>query len=440
MNRKERLELAKWTIQKARGYGADDVAVDVSRKRDINIEYRGGQLDKLQDATESKLSLDLYVNNRFSSYTTNDMHRDSLDRFLGEAVAMTKYLNEDPYHTLPDPKYYEGRQNIDLNIFDPGYESVASDERIAIARKMESTARAQSENVVACTSYYNDTISESIKVHSNGFEGDTMSTSFEIQIEVTVCDDKECRPNDFDSRKVRHFKELPDPEVLSINAVKRAFKKIGQIKLDSGRYDMVVENRARTSLLRALYRAMQGRSLQQKSSFLEGKIGQKIASEKLTIIDDPFVKSGLGSQLYDSQGLTAKRRVMIDKGMLNSYYIGCYYGKKLGLEPNGGSATNLVFDYGDNSLDDLIGQMTKGILVTGFIGGNSNSTTGDFSFGIVGFYVEDGQIVKPVNEMNVSGNMNEFWHKLVATGDDPYVYSSWRRPSMYFKDIQFSGV
>jgi PmbA protein len=327
-----------------------------------------------------------------------------------------------------------------LNIFDPGYESVASDERIAIARKMESTARAQSENVVACTSYYNDTISESIKVHSNGFEGDTMSTSFEIQIEVTVCDDKECRPNDFDSRKVRHFKELPDPEVLSINAVKRAFKKIGQIKLDSGRYDMVVENRARTSLLRALYRAMQGRSLQQKSSFLEGKIGQKIASEKLTIIDDPFVKSGLGSQLYDSQGLTAKRRVMIDKGMLNSYYIGCYYGKKLGLEPNGGSATNLVFDYGDNSLDDLIGQMTKGILVTGFIGGNSNSTTGDFSFGIVGFYVEDGQIVKPVNEMNVSGNMNEFWHKLVATGDDPYVYSSWRRPSMYFKDIQFSGV
>jgi len=440
MNKDERLELAKWTIQQARKYGADDVAVNISRERDIEIEYRGSQLDKLQDAAESRLSVDLYVNNRFSSYTTNDMQRDRLEKFLEEAVAMTKYLNEDPYHSLPDPKYYEGRQDVDLHIYDPNYESVSSDERVAIARKMEKTARAQSENVVACTSYYSDTIGESVKVHSNGFEGHKQSTSFKIEIEVTVCDEKECRPNDYDSRTVRYFKNLPDPEELSVRAVKRAFRKIGQIKLDSGRYEMVVENRARPSFLRALHQPMQGRSLQQKSSFLDGKIGQQIASEKLTIIDDPFVESGLGSQLYDREGLAARRRVIVDKGILKSYYIDCYYGKKLGMEPNGGSSSNLAFECGTKSLDELISQMKKGIFVTGFIGGNSNSTTGDFSFGIVGMYVEDGQIIKPVNEMNVSGNMNEFWHKLVETGNDPYTYSSWRRPSMYFKDIQFSGV
>ncbi|MCP4706699.1 MAG: TldD/PmbA family protein, partial [candidate division Zixibacteria bacterium] len=112
----------------------------------------------------------------------------------------------------------------------------------------------------------------------------------------------------------------------------------------------------------------------------------------------------------------------------------------LNWEPTTGGSSNLVFEYGSKSRDDLLAQMKKGILVTGFIGGNSNSTTGDFSYGIIGKYVEDGKIVKPIYEMNVSGNVTELWNKLTDVGNDPYTYSSWRRPSMYFKDINFSGV
>lgn len=440
MNNKERLELAKSVILQAQKNGAQDVAVNVNMARDIEVEHRNRQVDKLTEATENSLSLSVYANNKYSSHSTNDLDKNALGKFIEDAVSMTKYLSEDKYRTLPDPKYYEGKQDLDLQIYDADYELVTSENRVKVAREMEATALGISEKVVACTSYYNDSYNESTKVHSNGFEGSRSSTSFSVGIEVTVCDEKECRPNDYDTKTVRYFKDLPDHKSLAKKAVERAFGKIGQQKIESGKYDMIVENRARTSLLRALYGPMQARNIQQNRSCFEGKLGRKVASDKLTLIDDPFVKFGLGSRLYDSEGLAAKRRVMIEKGVLKSFYTNCYYGNKLNWEPTSGGTSNLVFEYGTKSRDELLAQMKKGILVTGFIGGNSNSTTGDFSYGIIGKYIEDGKIVKPIYEMNVSGNITELWNKLDEVGNDPYTYSSWRRPSMYFKDVNFSGV
>ncbi len=309
----------------------------------------------------------------------NDIRREGLESFVTEAVAMTKYFNEDPYRTLPDPKYYEGRESLDLHMFDPAYKSLTSDERVAIARRIEDAALAESERIISCTSSFSDSYFETVKVHSNGFEGYRLGTSFSIGAEATVRD-------------------------------------------DSGR------------------RPMNGRSLQQKSSFLDGKLGKKIGSDKLTIIDDPFIDFGLGSRLFDGEGVSTKRRVMIDKGVLKSFYIDTYYGKKLGMEPTSGSTTNLVFDKGEQSLDEMIKGIRRGILVTTFIGGNSNATTCDFSYGIMGVLIENGRAVKPVNEMNISGNLAEFWNQLVMVGNDEYVYSAWRRPSMYFKDVYSSGV
>jgi len=239
---------------------------------------------------------------------------------------------------------------------------------------------------------------------------------------------------------VHFYEELPTAEILARGAVDRALGKIGQSKMESGLYDMIVENRSAGRLLYSLYGPLQASSIQQKNSFLEGKLDQKIASEILTIIDDPFVISGLGSRFYDGEGLVTKRRVLIDKGVLKSYLVDNYYGKKLGWEPNSGSTTNIIFEYGDKSPDEMVKGVKKGIFVNGFIGGNSNSTTGDFSFGIVGKYIEDGQFVKPVNEMNISGNLIVFLNQLVEVGNDPYVYSSLRSPSFRFKDVQFSGI
>jgi len=156
--------------------------------------------------------------------------------------------------------------------------------------------------------------------------------------------------------------------------------------------------------------------------------------------DEPFIVKGFGSRFFDGEGLSAQKRVMIAKGVLTNYYIDTYYGKKLGMAPTSGSGSNTVFEYGSKSLEEMIRNLKRGILVTGFIGGNSNSTTGDFSFGIVGMLIENGVIVKPVNEMNISDNAKEFWHRLTETGNDPYPYSATLMPSMRFDSVSFSGI
>ncbi|MCP4583066.1 MAG: TldD/PmbA family protein [candidate division Zixibacteria bacterium] len=440
MNKKERLELANWAVAQARKAGADDVAVDIVNQRDIEIEHRNRQLDKLKESTQNSLSLTIYANHRYSSHSTNDIRKDSLGKFISEVVGMTKYLSEDEFRSLPDPKYYAGQKDIDLEILDRKYENVTSEQRVKIAKEIEDVTLASSDNIISCTAYYSDTFFNTVKVHSNGFKGEREGTSFGSGVEVTVRDGDRGRPEDWEWRTVRFNKDLASPDYLGKSAARRALGKIGQTKMESGVYDMVIENRAASRLLYSLRGPMGGRALQQKSSFLEGKLGEKIASDKFTVIDDPFIKSGLGSRLYDGEGMATKRRVLIEKGVLKSYYIGNYYGKKLEMEPTIGSSTNTVFEYGTRSAEEMIKDMKKGFFITGFIGGNSNSTTGDFSYGITGKYVEDGKIIQPVNEMNISGSLIELWNQLIETGNDPYIYSSMRRPSLYFKDIQFSGI
>ena len=439
MNKKQRLELAEWSVAQARKGGADDVAVNVGNSRDIEIQFREGNLEKLQESTQNYLSLSIYASMRYSSHSTNDIRKESLKGFIEEAIDMTKYLNEDPFRSLPDPKYYKDQKEMDLKIKDIDYDKVTSDSRVSMAREIEKIAMAQSDKIISCTSYYADNYYESVKVHSNGFKGENEGTSFSAGVAVTVKDEKG-RPQDYDWRTVRFHKELPAPEVYAKSAVQRTLNQIGQVKLKSGLYDMVIENRENWRIFYSLLEPLTGQALQQKNSFLEGKLGQKIASEKFTIIDDPFIQSGLSSILYDGEGMAARKRVIVDKGVLKSYYIDTYYGKKLGVEPTTGSPSNIMMDYGSKTLEEMIKGINKGILVTSFVGGNSNSTTGDFSFGVIGQYIENGQIIKPIHEMNIYGNFTDLLNQLVEVGNDPYMFSSLRLPSLHFKDVQFSGI
>lgn len=440
MNKQDRIDLAHWVAKKVKAAGADDAAVNISYSRDIDIKHRDGMLEELKEATSNSLSINIYAANRFSGHSTNDIRKDSLGKFIEEAVAMTKYLAEDEFRKLTDPALYDGRADVDLMIQDPYHAMIKSEDRVAFAREVQEAASAQSETIASCTGYYSDSYSESVKVLSNGFEGSRQTTVFSAGADVSVDDGMGGKPEDWSWSVTRFYKDLPSPQSLADDAVKRVLQKVGQTKLESGLYDVIVENRAGSRLLAAFYGPMRASSLQQKRSFLEGKIGQQIASDKLTWTDDPFVPTALGSRLYDGDGIAAKKRVMIDKGVLKEYYIGNYYGRKLGQAPTTGGSSNVVIATGSRSAEEIVKATKKGILVTSFLGGNSNGTTGDFSFGIGGLYIEDGQIVKPCNEMNISGNMTEFWMQLAETGNDVYTYSSWRRPSMLFKDVQISGL
>ena len=437
---KERVDLAQWAIDQALRAGADQAAVNISNQRDVEIEFRDKKLEKLKESTQNSLSLNIYIDHKYSGHSTNDLRKESLKTFIGEAVASTKYLTRDEFRELPDPKYYPKDLSRDLKLVDKNYETVKSEERVSFAEAIEAVAMQQSDQIISTTAGYSDSIYHTVKAHSNGFLGETRGTSFSAGASVTVADPAGGRPSDW-FWAVDHFRSaLPDPKVLGKNAVQRALQKIGQEKIDSGKYTMIVENRAGNRLIGMMRSPMSARALQQKSSYLEGMLGKPIASEKLTLIDDPFIERGLGSRLYDGEGLAAKKRVFIEKGVLQYYFVDNYYGKKLGMPPTTSGPSNLLFEYGGRSLEEILKDVEKGILITGFIGGNSNSTTGDFSFGITGMLVENGVIVKPVNEMNISGNAKDLWKQLIEVGSDPYPYSSWRIPTLVFDSIDFSGI
>ncbi len=435
----QNLELARWAVDQARKQGAGEAAVNISTERSIEVEIRAGKVEKMQEAMRSGLSLAVYADHRFSSHSTNDLRRDSLASFISAAVGMTKYLAPDPFRALPDPKYYRGQEQRALDLVDPAYERIDSVERVRRAKAMESAALAQSDKIISATTGYTDTFSRLVKVHSNGFEGQVARTSFTLFTEVTVKDENG-RPEDYAYGYTRHWKQLPDPAVIGKEAATRALGRIGQRKIASGRYELLVENRSVSRLLGPVIGALSGSALQQKRSFLDGMLGKSVAHERLTVTDDPFLPAGAGSRLFDGEGIATRRRAVIEKGVLKTYFIDSYYGRKLGMEPTSGGASNLVFATGDKDLAALTRTIPKGILAAGFLGGNSNPTTGDYSFGITGFYVENGAILHPVNEMNISGNLRELWNNLAAVGSDPFPYGNWRTPALHFHDVQFSGL
>ena len=440
MKTSDRLELAHWVARAAQAAGADDAAVDIVHSRAVEVEYRDGQVDNLTESTQNSLNIEIYALDGSSAHVTSDLRRDSIGEFVRDSVDMTKYLGEDAFRKLPDPKYYQGLEKHDLDLFDHGYDDVTSDQRVTLARELQALAAGGSDKIVSTSAGFYDSQSEAVKVHSNGFEGITQSTSFAVGAEVTLDDGKGGRPSDWNYVTTRHLADIPDSKSLASVAVERALSQLGQTKVASGLYDMVIVNRAAGNPIYSLFGPLSGRALQQKQSFLDGRLGEQIASDKMTLIDDPFIKRGLGSRHYDGEGMVCHKRTIIEAGILKQYLIDTYYGRKLDMEPTGGSTSNLLFNYGDKSLEQMIQTVAKGILVTQFVGGNSNSTTGDFSWGLKGMLIEDGKIVKPVNEMNISGNLKELWMNLVEVGNDPYEYSSIRRPSLHFTNVQFSGI
>lgn len=432
-------DLAQWAQDYALKQGADEVAIYVSKTRSVSISRREGIIENLKESTQNSLSLDLYLNHKYSSHSTNDLKKTSLEKFISEAIASTKYLTSDEFRYLPDPKFYPKTKKYDLQLLDKKYENVNPEDRKEKVAVLEEFTRDLHPALISVTAGYSDSLHQAYVLHSNGFEGESERTRFSLGVDVTLQEEHGGKPEDGYWASTNIQRDLPDFQEIGKNAVHRAVRKLGQDKLASGTYDMIIENQTGGRLLWGLKNAMSGGTIFQKASFLEGMSGQKIGSEKLTLIDDPFIPRSSGSRHYDGEGLAAKRRVMIENGVLKNFFIDTYYGRKLGMKPTSGSTSNLIFEYGSRNSDAMIQDVDRGILVTGFIGGNSNSTTGDFSVGIVGQLIEKGKIVRPVNEMNLSENSLTFWQKLVETGNDPRPYSGWKTPSMRFDNIYFSG-
>jgi PmbA protein len=433
------MDIATRSVEHLKKKGARESAVVVARGRSVECQIREKKVEQLQESAAASMSVAVYADDRFSAHSTNDLRWSEVEPFLDQALAMTKVLEPDPFRRLPDPKLYENRPTVDLAMLDADYSKVETSQRKKFARDVEDAALAKGKDLASVTTSFGDGWGESIRVTSNGFHGREEYTSFSAFAEVTV-KDGEKRPEDYWYVAGRRFAELTDPAALGRKAVERAEARIGARKVTGGSMPVVVENRTAGRLLGFLLAATTAGALQQKRSFLDGKLGQRVTSAKLTVVDDPLIPGALGSRHFDGEGISAKRMPVLEAGVLKTYFVDTYYGRKLGMEPTTGGWSNLVITPGSKDLQALAATMKRGILITSFLGGNSNSLTGDFSVGIQGHLVESGEIVHPIAEMNLSGNHVEFWEHLADVGSDPWLVSSVRIPSLLFEGVSVSGA
>jgi len=438
----ELLDIAKGAIKLAMDKGAQEASAGTYRSREVEITWRDGKVEKVSEATTRGLSISLYVDGRYSSVSTSDLRPEALSKFVEESIAMARTLAKDPFRKLPDPKLYEGRANVDLELADAKYQEVTPEKRRELAAALEAAARSVKGKgeILSVETSVSDSRSESARATSNGFVGENAGTSFWLGAGATVKDPDGRRPEGSSFGGSRFFAEIPDAETIGRQGAQRAFDCVGAAKAPSANVPIVVENRVAGRLVRSLFGPLGARSLQQKQSFLEGQLGKPIASKLLTVTDDPLIKRGFGSRLYDSEGIAAKKMVVVEAGVLKTYYVDDYYGRKLKMAPTTGGSSNLIFALGKKSFDELVKDVKDGIYVTGFLGGNSNSTTGDYSFGIQGFRIEKGAITSPIAEMNISGNQKDLWKNLVALGNDPYPYTSTNTPTMVFDGVSVAGA
>jgi PmbA protein len=169
-------------------------------------------------------------------------------------------------------------------------------------------------------------------------------------------------------------------------------------------------------------------------------MGEQAFSDKLTLIDDPLIPRGLASRHYDDEGISARRIPIVENGVVRNLYVDTYYGRKGEMAPTTGKASNRVVVPGDKSLEELLAAVGEGIYVTSWLGGNADGTTGDFSLGLRGHIIENGEVGRPVGEMNVTGNLLDLFTRLELVGNDTYPYSSTLAPSLVFSDVDFSGA
>ncbi|QDU65926.1 TldD/PmbA family protein [Engelhardtia mirabilis] len=436
--RSELEERAARAVQLAKDCGADDCLAAVAWGRSVELGWHANAVEKVQESDSLELSVRLFAGGRYSAHSTNDLDEGRLKRFLTDAVALTRALEPDPFREIAARELFAGLRSVELDQVDASLTSLDRDRRMAIAGELATAAEAD-DAVIGSNCMVFDSAGAAALVGSNGFRASRESTSLWYGAEVSMRDG-ERRPEAHRYVGDTHAADLPSPSETGAEALRRVKARIGARKVSSRRGRMILTPEAGTSFLGRLLGAISASAVQQKRTFLADAQGQRIASPLLTMTDDPFRKRSSASRTYDGDGVALAERRIVSEGVLETFYIDSYYGKKLGWKPNGGCTTNLVFGHGDQDLAGLLGGIDQGICVESWLGGNADMTSGGFSFGFAGHLVEHGELTEPVTEMNITGNYKDLLQQLVAVGNDPLPWSTFRTPTLVFDGVDFAGT
>ena len=448
----DEISLAKQCVELALNKGVSEIRVSLSKCTLDSISLRDGSIDKVIHAADRSIFIHLFINNKYGTYSTNRLDINSLDDFLDKAIDNTLMLAEDKARKLPNPSRCakDAMSGNELGLIDKDYFSIDSDMRLDSAFEGIKSFKPEKTpvySIISVESEYTDSLDDNYLIDSNGVECRHTETSYSYSTDITIKDKKGNYLTGFSCAISPFKKSLKSKTTCSI-ALDKAISQINHKKHRGGKFNMVVSNLVAVRLVSPIIASLNGEAIHQKRSFLASYKGKRVFPEELTITDNARKVKSPGSRYFDTEGVATKNRKIINAGRLTKFFISTYSSSKLGLAPTVEGISNptikpflkgLESKGKDLSLQSLLSQCGDGIYVTGFNGGNCNSVTGNFSYGVEGFIIKDGKIGHPIKEMIITGNMIELWNNLMGVANDARKDARWKIPTLAFSNIDFSA-
>lgn len=426
------------TLELAKKYGATSAEVAASAGHSLSVSVRLGNLEKVEWNKSKGITVTVYFGQRKGSASTSDLSSSGRAEMVEAACSIAKETEPDPYAGLVE-KEHLAWQHPDLNLYHPW--RISPNEAIALTEECEASgmkwdSRIRNGEGATLTSEEGS----SVYGNSHGFIGGYPATRHSLNC-VLIAEDKGEMKREYDYTIARDYRELIKPQTVGEEAAKRALHRLGAGRLKTMRAPVIFSSECAASLFGHFLGAIQGTAIYRKASFLLDHIGKTIFPTSLTIRECPHVEKGLGSAPFDAEGVKTSEKDWVREGRLVDYVLDSYTARKLGRKTTGnaGGVFNIRVSTEDLDQAALLKAMGKGLLVTELMGPGVNKVTGDYSRGAVGFWVENGVIAYPVEELTIAGNLKEMYKSICHIGNDVDARSNIQTGSVWIEAMMIGG-
>ena len=442
-------EIAQDTIRLALAAGASDAECTISEGEEFSANVRMGELETLKEAGSRGAGLRVLIGKRMGASYTSDLTPEGIRQMVRSAVDLAGLTTEDPHAGLPEPEELGALQN-DLRLFSNRTAEFPTEQRIEVAKRAEAAALQLDPRITNSEgASFDSSLSGRVFANSRGFLNSYRSSYCSVSA-VPVATQNGSMEREYWYTIARDYTTLEDPESVGRKAAQRALRRLGAVKVETQRVPVVFEPRTARTLLSNLFEAVEGRSIYRNASFLAGKLGEKIASESFTLIDDGTIPGLFGTSPCDDEGVPTRRTTVIDHGVLKSYLLNTYTARKLGMKTTANASRgitgnagighgNFFLEAGDRSPEEIIRSVKNGFFVTELIGSGVNTVTGDYSRGAVGLWIRDGELAFPVSEVTIASTLQEMLNGIGGIGNDLEFHGSVSAPTVMIGEMTVAG-
>jgi PmbA protein len=414
----ERLSaLARDVLERCRARGASQAEVGLNEDRGLNVGVRMGEVETIEYTRDRGLSLTVYFGQRKASASTADLDADSIETTIAQACAIARHTEADPHAGLADPERM-ARVFPELDLWHPW--ELQADAAVEIGLACEQAGRDADPRIGNSDGASVSTgASLSVYANSHGFLGRERSTQHSLSVAL-IAGEGERMQRDYWYSSACSAQDLEDAAAVGRRAAQRTLARLDPRGVRTGQYPVIFAAEVARGLIGSLVSAVSGGALYRRASFLLDHLGKPVLPAGLDIVERPHLARGHRSSAFDSEGVATVDSDLVRDGVLQRYVLGSYSARKLGLQSTGnaGGIHNLVVKTGDEDLATLLAGTRRGLLVTELMGQGLNLITGDYSRGAAGFWIEDGRIAHPVDEVTIAGNMREMFMAIDAVGCD----------------------